>query len=90
MQIKPTESDISAKSRASVKVSGGASTADLAIDQDDQTRSRTAASSTPGCAPRDESTGGLLATPYQGPERSAEVAKRDQGARHGPSSRSMI
>jgi arabinogalactan endo-1,4-beta-galactosidase len=36
-EISPIESDISAKSWASVDVSSGASTADLAIDQDDKT-----------------------------------------------------
>ncbi|MEU4834578.1 glycosyl hydrolase 53 family protein [Streptosporangium sp. NPDC023615] len=36
-QIKPIESDISAKSWASVKAGSGASTADLAIDQDERT-----------------------------------------------------
>ncbi|MDK1346961.1 glycosyl hydrolase 53 family protein [Streptomyces sp. 378] len=36
-EISPIESDISAKDWASVDVSSGASTADLAIDQDDQT-----------------------------------------------------
>lgn len=36
-EIKPIESNLSAKSWASVDVSSGASTADLAIDQDEQT-----------------------------------------------------